>query len=102
MICPYCGSDNTKVNDSRQYPDYRLRRYQCNNCKERFTTKEGVVARKFSNADRFREKTDEELAEFMARFVTPLEYPKEVWDATDIGERCKDAWLKWLRLPAKE
>ena len=61
-----------------------------------------MVARKFSNADRFREKTDEELAEFMARFVTPLEYPKEVWDATDIGERCKDAWLKWLRLPAKE
>lgn len=46
MICPYCGSDNTKVNDSRQYPDYRWRRYGCNNCKERFTTKEEVKEKK--------------------------------------------------------
>lgn len=45
MICPYCGSDNTKVYDSRQYPDYRWRRYKCRNCEERFATKE-VVSKK--------------------------------------------------------
>lgn len=40
MICPYCGSDNTVVYDSRQFPNYRRRRYKCRNCEERFTTKE--------------------------------------------------------------
>lgn len=45
MICPYCGSYNTKVYDTRQFPSCRWRRYACNNCEERFTTKE-VVSKK--------------------------------------------------------
>lgn len=46
MICPNCGSDNTTVYDSRQYPDHRRRRYKCLNCGERFTTKEEVKEKK--------------------------------------------------------
>ena len=45
MICPYCGSYNTTVYDSRQFPSCRWRRYKCLNCEERFTTKE-VVSKK--------------------------------------------------------
>ena len=28
MICPYCGSYNTKVYDTRQFPSCRWRRYE--------------------------------------------------------------------------
>ena len=49
MICPYCGSDNTTVYDTRQYPDYRWRRYKCRNCEERFTTKEAVSKKEKKN-----------------------------------------------------
>lgn len=45
MICPYCGSYNTTVYDTRQFPSCRWRRYKCRNCEERFTTKE-VVSKK--------------------------------------------------------
>ena len=45
MKCPYCGSDNTKVIDSRSYSDGNSikRRRECEECQKRFTTHEQVV-----------------------------------------------------------
>lgn len=45
MKCPYCGSDNTKVIDSRSYSDGNSikRRRECEECQKRFTTHEKVV-----------------------------------------------------------
>jgi len=42
MICPYCGTDDTRVIDSRPADDNRAirRRRECNHCSERFTTYE--------------------------------------------------------------
>ena len=40
MVCPYCGSDDTNVIDSRMMSDNdrRRRRYQCRKCEKRLTT----------------------------------------------------------------
>ncbi|RRD38943.1 transcriptional repressor NrdR [Leptotrichia sp. OH3620_COT-345] len=45
MKCPFCGSENTKVIDSRAYSDGNSikRRRVCENCGKRFTTHEKVV-----------------------------------------------------------
>ena len=41
MKCPYCGSENLKVVDSRSADDGSIRRRrQCEECKKRFTTYE--------------------------------------------------------------
>lgn len=40
MICPNCSSEQTMVINSRQFPTYRRRRYECRICRERFNTKE--------------------------------------------------------------
>ena len=44
MKCPYCGSDDTKVIDSRPADDNRSirRRRSCDSCGKRFTTYEKV------------------------------------------------------------
>ena len=44
MKCPYCGSDDTRVIDSRPADDnYSIRRRRiCDNCSKRFTTYEKV------------------------------------------------------------
>ncbi|MBO7362450.1 MAG: transcriptional regulator NrdR, partial [Lachnospiraceae bacterium] len=44
MKCPYCGSDDTRVIDSRPADDnYSIRRRRiCDNCSKRFTTYENV------------------------------------------------------------
>ncbi len=45
MKCPFCGSENTKVIDSRSYSDGNSikRRRECEDCEKRFTTHEKVV-----------------------------------------------------------
>src|SRR3954462_2898384 len=40
MQCPYCGSDQHRVVDSREAADAIRRRRQCESCDERFTTYE--------------------------------------------------------------
>lgn len=58
-----------------------------------------------TNAERFRAKTDEELAEFLSCFVTVLECPREVWDALQGDKSDKgyaNAWLVWLRSESKK
>lgn len=40
MKCPYCKSMQTKIIDSRMAGDRRRRRYECYDCKERFSTYE--------------------------------------------------------------
>ena len=43
MKCPYCGSENLKVVDSRSADDGSIRRRrQCEECKKRFTTYEKI------------------------------------------------------------
>lgn len=44
MKCPYCGTDNTKVIDSRPSDENSVirRRRQCDSCRRRFTTYEKV------------------------------------------------------------
>ena len=44
MRCPFCGSDNTRVVDSRPVEDTNSirRRRMCDNCSRRFTTYEKV------------------------------------------------------------
>ncbi|MBN8899023.1 MAG: transcriptional regulator NrdR, partial [Rhodospirillales bacterium] len=47
MRCPFCGSDDTQVKDSRPTEDngaIRRRRF-CGNCGQRFTTIERVQLR---------------------------------------------------------
>ena len=43
MKCPYCGSDDSKVIDSRDVNDGVRRRRQCLDCSSRFTTYERVL-----------------------------------------------------------
>ncbi len=45
MKCPFCGNENTKVVDSRVFPDGNSvkRRRECEKCEKRFTTHEKVV-----------------------------------------------------------
>lgn len=46
MICPECGSDKTRVTDSRACSDGAIRRRrECDTCKSRFTTYERVSER---------------------------------------------------------
>src|SRR3954449_7006319 len=40
MQCPYCGSTQHRVVDSREAADAVRRRRQCENCDQRFTTYE--------------------------------------------------------------
>lgn len=43
MKCPFCGSENLKVVDSRSADDAAIRRRrQCEDCKRRFTTYEKI------------------------------------------------------------
>lgn len=60
MICDICGSDNTKVVDTRQYNEYRRRRHYCNDCGCRFTTYE-ISADEFERL--MEEKKDEKYAD---------------------------------------
>ena len=43
MKCPYCGSDDSRVIDSRDVNDGVRRRRQCLDCSSRFTTYERVL-----------------------------------------------------------
>lgn len=45
MNCPECFSINTHVYDTRRVAAYRRRRYACNDCGHRFTTKEMEASR---------------------------------------------------------
>ncbi len=61
MKCPYCGSENTRVVDSRPADDnYSIRRRRlCDDCRKRFTTYEKVetipliVIKKDSNREQY-------------------------------------------------
>src|SRR3954464_6736547 len=44
MQCPYCGSTQHRVVDSREAADAIRRRRQCEDCDERFTTYERAEA----------------------------------------------------------
>ena len=51
-----------------------------------------------ANADRIRNMTDEELAEYLGNIhYCPAPYP-----TCDSTKECKECWLKWLRSPVEE
>lgn len=64
MHCPFCGHDETKVNDSRLAADGRQvrRRRQCGECRERFTTFETpeLVMPRLIKRDETRQPFDED------------------------------------------
>lgn len=43
MKCPFCGSHDSRVIDTREVPDGIRRRRECNDCHQRFTTYERVA-----------------------------------------------------------
>lgn len=59
MKCPYCGSDGSRVLDSRDVSDGVRRRRQCLECSSRFTTYERVLP-----ASLFVVKKDQRREEF--------------------------------------
>ena len=54
MKCPYCGSEQTFVKDSREGDDGRYRREQCAACGERFSTVEKPVFRSSAKTRKIR------------------------------------------------
>lgn len=45
MPCPYCGSENNYVTDSRYRPELRsiYRRRKCADCGKRYKTREKII-----------------------------------------------------------
>jgi hypothetical protein len=60
----------------------------------------------YTNADKIRDMTDEELAEFISRIeigdFSSLDYGKTFCDMCEGQFECDDCRLWWLRQPAKE
>ena len=54
-----------------------------------------------SHGDAFRTSSDEDLARFLSSVVSPMDYPRRVWDLNVGGLSYKDAWLKWLQEPCE-
>ena len=80
MRCPYCGSAQNKVVDSREAGDAIRRRRQCESCGERFTTYERVdalrmyVVKRDGRRERFdREKLVRGLERAAAAGKRPIE-----------------------------
>ena len=80
MRCPYCGSAENKVVDSREAGDAIRRRRQCESCGERFTTYERVdalrmyVVKRDGRRERFdREKLVRGLERAAAAGKRPIE-----------------------------
>ena len=61
---------------------------------------------KLSNADRIRDMSDEELAEFISRIEIgdfgPQVYGKTFWDSCKGQYECDDCRLWWPQQPAEE
>ena len=85
MKCPFCGSDNTRVIDSRPVDDDNSirRRRICDNCARRFTTYERieiipmVVIKKDNNREPYdrteREIRSEEIGEMVIKRLQQLD-----------------------------
>lgn len=58
MKCPYCGTDDTKVIDSRPAEENNAirRRRQCEKCNKRFTTYEKVENNTFNSNQKRKHK----------------------------------------------
>ena len=56
MRCPYCGSENSRVVDSRPAEDNNAirRRRQCDECGKRFTTYEKIETRQLYDRNKIR------------------------------------------------
>lgn len=83
--CPKCGGTIWRLGNG-EHP------YYCNNCKERFTESEVAVHR--THADRIRERTDEELAEWVSGV--------EQFALTRGSAWSREQWLDWMKQEEKE
>ena len=68
--------------------------------REDFDTSECPNFRPMTNADRIRQMTDEELAEFLAKLKTEC-YLCPVNDCKRVG-KCSDSFLGWLKQEVTE
>ena len=115
MRCPFCGSENTAVKDSRPAEDNTAvrRRRGCENCGARFTTFERVqlreitvikrdgkrtafnrdkLVRSVSIAMRKRPVTEEQIDQLVSGIVRKLESSGETeMSSSDIGQMVMDS-----------
>ena len=62
-----------------------------------------LITGKKTNADRIREMTDEELADWLAKFTDCNECPADAYPNCTTDEfACSCRWLDWLKQEAKE
>lgn len=57
---------------------------------------------KYTNGDRIRSLTDEELAKIIPRRLDCSECPARIGDYRACVENCKERWLAWLKQEAKD
>lgn len=68
----------------------------CANCIHNSSRKDRYEP--LTNADRIRNMTDEEMAEYLGNIhYCPAPYP-----TCDPTKECKECWLNWLKAPADE
>jgi transcriptional repressor NrdR len=90
MKCPYCGSDQNRVVDSRDAGDAIRRRRECEACGERFTTYERVDAVRMHvvKRDGRRERFDrDKLLRGLERAVAAGKRPVEPEELEAIADR---------------
>lgn len=96
IVCPKCGNPNYM----RHLIGWNVGHLdmKCINCNSYFNFDElrGQKIEK-TNADRIRQMTDEELAEFLYNDCAPI----PATECDKHGE-CKDCWLDWLKQEVTE
>src|SRR3954468_19544818 len=105
MQCPYCGSDQHRVIDSREAADAIRRRRQCESCAERFTTYERAegIRMQVVKRDGKREPFDrEKLLRGLQRAAAKRDIEPERLDqlvdsiATAVRRRGGEAPAEWV------
>ena len=98
MRCPYCGSPDSKVTDSRDADDGVRRRRECLSCGQRFTTMERpaagelLVAKKDGRREEFsREKLLAGLRKACEKRPLPARTAEAVADAVETALRQRGA-----------
>lgn len=84
------------------YDSKRTDEYPCNECVHGASVKEHF--KPMTNADRIRNMSDEELAEFLLEVNSTIQHCM-IYDCKYEDEReglCKDCFLEWLQAEVKE
>lgn len=88
MTCPSCGSNNTKVLDSRPSKGQVVRRRVCMECGHRFTTAERITAEYMRVRKRDGRVEAFNRAKLGTRMPWPFVGPPEIWSRNDLRAAC--------------